>query len=233
MEVYRQNWDGGAARPWPARSSDPAGADWSLGVYHTYSDGSGDATNGLNSPNIFAHPSIAPTMEQQADGTLDDRVHAQAVKEVERAHRCRTSPRQEAFTTLPTGDSPVPIIRNEELILLRAEANIAPRRTWRRRRTTSTSSASPRAGCRAPDLTAEQHPRRAAQAAALLAAVRGRPPVDRPAPLRQAGRLPLDRPPTPATTGSPSPRRRWTRASSGRAALYVTRGRRPGGLPPA
>ena len=69
-----------------------------LGVYHTFSTAGGDAPNPLavsaSSLNFFAHPSLVTGAQNRPDGGSPD---------------------------LAKG---VPILRNEELILLRAEANI-------------------------------------------------------------------------------------------------------------
>ena len=110
-------------------SSTP-GADLRRGVYHQYSTASGDALNGLNnavSPDIIAHPSIRPNAELQAGGQIDARVTAK----IRTLTPVRTAPGTNlgiptdvAFNIYPEQASPIPIIRNEELILLRAEANI-------------------------------------------------------------------------------------------------------------
>jgi hypothetical protein len=116
-----------------------------LGVYHAFGNGSGDSQNALNTTDILAHPSIVTDAEQLAappagcsgltgdaafdKACLDSRVMAKVV-----ALRDSTGARAPVslygltsgygFTLYPNTDSPVPIIRNEELILLRAEANI-------------------------------------------------------------------------------------------------------------
>lgn len=90
-------------------------ADMDLGVYHSYSTGTGDAVNNLINPNIYAHPGLV------TDGTGDLRL--------ERKVAMTDSPgtagglmSDQVFLIYPSPESPVPIIRNEELILLRAEA---------------------------------------------------------------------------------------------------------------
>jgi hypothetical protein len=103
----------------------------SLGVYHAFGTGSGDTSNGLTSPNLFAHPSIVTDAERKPDCTddaaqpfkcLDDRVKNK-IKVVEsRSYQGLTS--NLMFTLYPNNASPLPIIRNEDLLLLRAEANI-------------------------------------------------------------------------------------------------------------
>lgn len=120
VDVYRGEYDE-ALVALDASFLDPAGA-LDAGVYHAYGTGSGDAINGLNSPNLFAHPSIRAEAELKLDGDVDDRVAAKLVAVEPRTLQELTS--SDGFAHYPRGDSPVPIIRNEELILLRAEAYI-------------------------------------------------------------------------------------------------------------
>lgn len=99
-----------------------------LGIYHSFGTNSGDTDNGLISVNVFAHPSIVTDAELQDDGTVDDRV----VRKLTRLPAVRTAAdgklsTEWRFRIYPTNNSPVTIIRNEELILLRAEANIGAR----------------------------------------------------------------------------------------------------------
>ena len=94
-----------------------------LGVYHSYGNGSGDTQNNLNTTDIYVHPSIISDAELQPDGkTLDNRVTAKTAPVTSFTLYGETA--DHGFTLYPSTDSPVPIIRNEELILLRAEANI-------------------------------------------------------------------------------------------------------------
>jgi hypothetical protein len=94
--------------------------DMNKGVYSAYGTSSGDTTNALNNPSIFAHPSVVADAERKLDGTLDDRV-LRKVKDVEsRTLQGLTS--SHAFKMYERPNSPIPIIRNEELLLLRAEA---------------------------------------------------------------------------------------------------------------
>jgi len=91
-------------------------ADLDVGVYYSYSLGSGDAVNNLINPNIFAHPSLK-TDAQTGDLRLDRKV---ATTDMPGSAQGHTS--DLVFTLYPGPDSPVPLIRNEELILLRSEA---------------------------------------------------------------------------------------------------------------
>lgn len=95
-----------------------------VGVYHTFDAASGDLDNSLLSANIFAHPSIV-TDAETANGRIDDRVTRKTRKLEEAADAADGKLSSDLrFTQYATADAPVPIIRNEELILLRAEANI-------------------------------------------------------------------------------------------------------------
>lgn len=93
-------------------------ADLDVGVYFSYSTGSGDTTNGLTNPNIYAHPSVV------ADKQDDDQRVARKVFTVPEGEEGSAQGLMSdlKFTMYTSPSSPVPIIRNEELILLRAEA---------------------------------------------------------------------------------------------------------------
>ena len=111
-------------------------APLSTGIYHSYGLGSGDQTNDLNTSEIRVHPltvSEAETLPNApascASATpplplncLDLRVQAKVATAAPTTILMETS--GYVFTIYPNKDSPIPIIRNEELILLRAEANI-------------------------------------------------------------------------------------------------------------
>ncbi len=96
------------------------GAPLDLGVYHTFGTGAGETPNGLVAATIYAHPSIVADAERQPNGDLDRRVQEKVGQVEPRTQLGVTS--DLAFTHYPSNASPVPIIRNEELILLRAEA---------------------------------------------------------------------------------------------------------------
>jgi starch-binding outer membrane protein, SusD/RagB family len=104
-------------------SADAAMPNLQLGIYMAFSTGSGDRTNPLTDPNIFVNPSVRRGAEMQPNGGIDARVAAKVTKVMERTLRALTS--DEAFTMYQSPSAPIPIIRNEELILLRAEASIA------------------------------------------------------------------------------------------------------------
>ncbi|HKP74323.1 MAG TPA: RagB/SusD family nutrient uptake outer membrane protein [Longimicrobiaceae bacterium] len=97
---------------------DPAGS-LAAGAYNVYGSGS-DAPNELANPVIYAHPSLWTDAELKPDATKDNRALNKLVLVTPRSFSGVTSNVQ--FTLYPSNTSPVPIIRNEELILLRAEA---------------------------------------------------------------------------------------------------------------
>lgn len=102
------------------------------GVFHVYSPGTGDTANGLINPVLFAHPKLKPDAQLQpkdpahpdAAQLLDARYLAKVVE----GKSTTTSGADAAvktsltFAIYPSNTSPVPVIRNEELVLLKAEA---------------------------------------------------------------------------------------------------------------
>ena len=99
--------------------NDGAMADFTTGVYHTYSTASGDTTNALINPNLYAHPSL----ETDQMALPDDRFAAKVMKvDPADAGGAGGLSSDLVFTIYAGPSAPVPIIRNEELILLKAEA---------------------------------------------------------------------------------------------------------------
>jgi hypothetical protein len=112
---------------------DPA-ASLDVGAYHVYSTGNQDLTNGLSqdvaSAIQLAHPMVKDSAElQNASSLLDRRLLA---KVADRKAATATLPDTFSLACLksalswiryPTPNSAIPMIRNEELFLLRAEAN--------------------------------------------------------------------------------------------------------------
>jgi starch-binding outer membrane protein, SusD/RagB family len=101
-------------------------APLTLGVYHVYSTGSGDLTNGLYDPSasdLLAHPSIVTDAQTKANSDPDDRV-TRKIRTLTDPVTVQGITTQVAFQIYNSLSAPVPIIRNEELILLRAEANL-------------------------------------------------------------------------------------------------------------
>lgn len=91
-------------------------ADLTLGVYHSYSTGPGDQVNNLINPNIYAHPSV------KADAMAGDARLARKVKMAAKAGSAQGLTSTDAFAVYSGPGASVPIIRNEELLLLLAEA---------------------------------------------------------------------------------------------------------------
>ena len=105
-------------------------ASLNAGVYNNYSTATGDVQNSLsyaNNKSLFAHASTVTDAAKQADNTTpDDRVGRKVVKLDTPVSPPQGIgiPAQYTFSIYPANNSDVPIVRNEELILLRAEANI-------------------------------------------------------------------------------------------------------------
>jgi len=107
--------------------------DLNIGVYNNYSTATGDVQNTLsfaNNKSLFAHASNVTDAQNQAGGAPDDRLTRKVVS-LEALGLPPVSPPQGigipaeyTFQIYPANNSDVPIISNEELILLRAEANI-------------------------------------------------------------------------------------------------------------
>ena len=100
-------------------------ASLTLGVYHSFSDLPGDEPNDLfdpgTAPDIVAHPALKTDAQLQPGGALDARYLAKTRDIASQTQLGFTT--DIAFTLYPQLSSPIPIIRNEELILIRSEAN--------------------------------------------------------------------------------------------------------------
>lgn len=96
------------------------------GTYNSFGTGPGELANALSqNPQTgenFAHPSLATDAQQQPGGELDQRFLNKVVGRGSTTVDNLTS--DLGWIRYPSPSSPIPIIRNEELILLRAEANI-------------------------------------------------------------------------------------------------------------
>jgi len=103
-----------------------AGASLSLGVYHVYGTASGDLPNNIleGAPVIRANPLLVSSAQLRVGGAPDKRV----TDKIETGDAGTGSSGTTSITSnqhfkiYPTNTSRVAIIRNEELILLRAEA---------------------------------------------------------------------------------------------------------------
>jgi hypothetical protein len=117
VAVYRGNYD--EALTYLGESFlvvDAANPQLGLGVYNSYGTGAGDSPNELVATFLYAHPSLA-TDAQAGDQRLAQKTVAVTATTLDMLTADRN------FTIYPSTSSPIPIIRNEELILLRAEAN--------------------------------------------------------------------------------------------------------------
>ena len=97
-----------------------------LGVYHSYSTISGDVTNGLFDPSaskVYAHPSLVPDAQLQPGGLPDQRL-IDKVDSIATAKVVSGLSSKYVFKLCNSTSAPIPIIRNEELILIRAEAEL-------------------------------------------------------------------------------------------------------------
>ena len=105
-------------------------ADMNIGVYNVFSSTPGDALNPQNisvGPTWFAHASAITDAQTQPGGAPDARMTRKVAPLVPSKAAPGTNngiPATAYFIMYPTNVSPVPIIRNEELLLLRAEANL-------------------------------------------------------------------------------------------------------------
>lgn len=129
IAIYLGDFAGALTTYLPASFLDDAAA-FSMGVSYDFGTGSGEIQNLLNddSERILAHPSIRAEAQSQGGGALDRRfldkttfLDGAATKPDQASLGISTNLK---FAHYPSPTSSLPIIRNEELILLRAEANI-------------------------------------------------------------------------------------------------------------
>lgn len=103
---------------------DPAG-ELGHGVYNSYSTNSGDRTNPFFDPQGLSYLSdttFVVDAQQQAGSALDARTTSKTAQSDYRTHTGVTSNLR--WTLYATNTSPIPVIKNEELVLLRAEARM-------------------------------------------------------------------------------------------------------------
>jgi hypothetical protein len=106
-------------------------ADLNVGPFHSFSTAAGDATNLLKNNNIYVSETITDEVKAYT-GNADPNTDARYARKVTDAPQTGTGKvdadhslvADKAFTLYSTPTSPVPIIRNEELILLAAEADL-------------------------------------------------------------------------------------------------------------
>lgn len=125
VAAYRQDWSGVLAAL--AESFiDPAAA-LDRGVYMDYGTGPGDLANPLSIDPLqgenFAHPSLETGAQLQVDGVTPDlRFTSKIIQRPVGSADDLSS--DLGWVRYPAPNSPIPIIKNEELLLLRAEAEI-------------------------------------------------------------------------------------------------------------
>lgn len=128
LEIYRGRWSDALTALNESFLSTASGsaASFNTGVYHVYSTASGDAVNPLFDPApraLVVVPEFLTEARERADGTRDLRAISKAVVGTVLLATQGISSNVRP-TVYPSNVTPVPIIRNEELILMRAEANI-------------------------------------------------------------------------------------------------------------
>ena len=121
VNIYKQNWQ--AALDNLNESFFGLNTGFNVGVYHVFGTGSGDQLNPMFIPQNqtgeirLAHPSYATDIEAG-----DDRINKATSRNAAASLSGLSSNRDVWVYTSST--APIPIIRNEELILIYAEANI-------------------------------------------------------------------------------------------------------------
>jgi starch-binding outer membrane protein, SusD/RagB family len=126
VAVYRGDY-AGALTALAESFLDPAGP-LERGVYLDYGTGPGDLANPLSlnpqSGENCAHPSIGTGVQLQTDGVTPDQRFVSKI--VTRTTPCAGDDLSSnlGWNRYPSPSSPMPILKNEELLLLRAEANI-------------------------------------------------------------------------------------------------------------
>jgi hypothetical protein len=121
VAVYQQDWSQALAALDESFLTETGSLD--KGVYHTFSGSTGDTPNGLISANIFANPKLLADAKLQAGSTtLRDARVLRKLKPAKEPRTWQDITADHVFALYANNTSPVPIIRNEELLLLRAEA---------------------------------------------------------------------------------------------------------------
>ncbi len=125
VAVYTDDFEGALTALEASFVDTPGPLD--LGVYMDYGTGAGDLANPLSidpqQGENFAHPSLETGAQLQVDGvTPDQRFVDKIVPRPISSNNGLTS--DLGWIRYPSPGSPIPIVKKEELLLLRAEANI-------------------------------------------------------------------------------------------------------------
>ncbi len=126
VDLYRKQWSAvlaDLAASFTDTSSGSA-ANLSKGAYNVWSSASGDVPNPFYDPTpnaIYVHPSIVSGAQTRANGSPDLRLTNKTAVGTTRTLQGVTGTMK--FTVYKSQSDPSPILKNEELILMRAEAN--------------------------------------------------------------------------------------------------------------
>ena len=125
VEIHRSQWASALAALNESFIDVSSGSATTLakGVYHVYSTAAGDATNQMfdATPSaLFVHPSILSGAQTRANGQPDLRLTQKTAPGVPSTIFGVLGTHK--FTIYASRTAPSPVLRNEELILLRAEA---------------------------------------------------------------------------------------------------------------
>ncbi len=129
VAIYRKDFAGALTALSASFINDARPLNGVLGVYHTFSSAPGDSTNNLFDPQsraLVVYPSFATDVQFQDPpaNTIPDQRFTNKTIVLTPAHTSTGLASGFANNVYKSPQDPVPIIRNEELILLRAEANI-------------------------------------------------------------------------------------------------------------
>ena len=121
VAIYNADYAGALTALADSFVDDTATADLTNGVYYVFGTSSGDTANSLINPNIYAHPSLQTDVQMKAGGMPDNRL-TNKVATADKPGSGQDHMSTLAFTLYTAPNSSIPLIRNEELILIKAEA---------------------------------------------------------------------------------------------------------------
>lgn len=125
VEIHRSQWTSALAALSESFIDVSSGSATTLakGVYHVYSTAAGDLPNQMFEANptaLYVHPSILSGAQSRANGQPDLRLTQKTAPGFARTRFGVLGTHK--FTIYSSNTAPSPLLRNEELILLRAEA---------------------------------------------------------------------------------------------------------------